>query len=208
MTAETLLADALARCPLIAILRGVRPDEVEGIAEAVIAAGFSMVEVPLNSPDPFTSIARLARRFGDDALIGAGTVLNAADVARVTDTGARMVISPNTDATVIAATGRAGLVSLPGYFTPSEAFSAISAGATGLKLFPAEAASPRVLDAHRAVVPRTIPILAVGGITPENMREWRHACEGFGLGSALFKAGMAAAVVRDRADRFFAAAAN
>ncbi|RYY10056.1 MAG: 2-dehydro-3-deoxy-6-phosphogalactonate aldolase, partial [Alphaproteobacteria bacterium] len=178
----------------------------EDVAEALIDAGFSMVEVPLNSPDPFDSITRLVRRFGDRALIGAGTVLTPADVARVVATGAQMVISPNTDTTVIAATARAGLVSLPGYLTPSEAFNALGAGATGLKLFPAEAASPRVLDAHRAVIPRTVPILVVGGITPDNMREWRHASEGFGLGSALFKAGMSTAEVRDRADRFYAAA--
>ena len=201
-----MLMDALARCSLVAILRGVRPDEVEDVAEAVIDAGFSMVEVPLNSPDPFDSITRLVRRFGDRALIGAGTVLTLADVARVVATGAQMVISPNTDTAVIAATKRAGLVSLPGYSTPSEAFDALGAGATGLKLFPAEAASPRVLDAHRAVIPRTVPILVVGGITPDNMCEWRHACEGFGLGSALFKAGMSTAEVRDRADRFYAAA--
>lgn len=208
MDAKTMLTDALARCPLVAILRGVRPDEVESIAAAVIDAGFSMVEVPLNSPDPFDSIARLVRRFGDRTLIGAGTVLTPADVARVAETGARMVISPNTDTAVIAATVRAGLVSLPGYLTPSEAFAALGAGATGLKLFPAEAASPRVLNAHRAVVPRTVPILVVGGITPENMSEWRNACEGFGLGSALYRAGLSAADVRNRADRFFAAVAK
>ena len=205
MTADSLFTTALARCPLVAILRGVTPDEVEAVGEAVIAAGFAIIEVPLNSPDPFTSIERLVRRFGATALVGAGTVLNEADVARVAATGAQMVISPNVDVAVIAATVRAGLVSLPGYFTPSEAFAAIGAGATALKLFPAEAASPGVLKAQRAVIPRSVPILAVGGITPENMGDWRGACEGFGLGSALYKAGMVSTEVARNANRFVAA---
>ncbi|MDQ2764482.1 MAG: 2-dehydro-3-deoxy-6-phosphogalactonate aldolase, partial [Pseudomonadota bacterium] len=173
MNANTLLTTALARCPLVAILRGVKPDEVEGIVEAVITAGIGIVEVPLNSPDPLNSIARLVKRFGDVALIGAGTILLPADARRVAEVGARLVISPNVDVTVIAETVRLGLVSLPGYFTPSEAFVAINAGASGLKLFPAEAASPKVLNAQRAVIPRATPILAVGGITPETMQDWR-----------------------------------
>ena len=208
MNAANLFTTALARCPMVAILRGVTPDEVEAVAEAVIAAGFTMVEVPLNSPDPFTSIERLVRRFGADALIGAGTVLTEADAERVAGTGAQMVISPNVATAVIAATARAGLVSLPGYFTPSEAFAAIGAGATALKLFPAEAASPGVLKAQRAVIPRSVPILAVGGVTPETMRDWQGACDGFGLGSALYKAGLTAAEVGRRAERFVAAAAS
>ena len=208
MTADSLFTTALARCPLVAILRGVTPDEVEAVGEAVIAAGFAIIEVPLNSPDPFTSIERLVRRFGATALVGAGTVLNEADVARVAATGAQMVISPNVDVAVIAATVRAGLVSLPGYFTPSEAFAAIGAGATALKLFPAEAASPGVLKAQRAVIPRSVPILAVGGITPENMGDWQGASEGFGLGSALYKVGMTSTEVARNADRFVAAMAS
>lgn len=205
MNANMLLTTALRRCPLVAILRGVRPFEVEGIVETVIAAGIGIVEVPLNSPDPFDSIVRLVRRFGGQALIGAGTVLSVADARRVAEVGAQLVISPNVDTAVIAEAVRLGLVSLPGYFTPSEAFAAINAGATGLKLFPAEAASPKILNAQRAVIPRTVPILAVGGITPDTMADWRDACEGFGLGSALYKAGMDAAQTGRNASAFMAA---
>ncbi|AUW57711.1 2-dehydro-3-deoxy-6-phosphogalactonate aldolase [Sphingobium sp. SCG-1] len=205
MDAKTLLNTALGRCPLVAILRGVRPAEVEPIVEAVLAAGIGIVEVPLNSPEPFDSIERLVARFGNDALIGAGTVLSPEDARRVADTGAQVVISPNVDTKVIAETARLGLVSLPGYFTPSEAFAAINAGATGLKLFPAEAASPKILNAQRAVIPRTVPILAVGGITPDTMSNWSGSCEGFGLGSALYKAGMDAEQTGRNAAAFVAA---
>ncbi|MDO7840769.1 2-dehydro-3-deoxy-6-phosphogalactonate aldolase [Sphingomonas immobilis] len=205
MTAETRFTDAFARCPLVAILRGVKPDEAEAIAEAVIAGGIHIIEVPLNSPDPFDSIERLVGRFGGDALIGAGTVLSAADARRVAETGAQLVISPNVDVEVIGETARLGLVSLPGYFTPSEAFAAIKAGAHALKLFPAEAASPKILKAQRAVIPRSVPILAVGGVTPETMADWRGACEGFGLGSALYSAGMDAAETGRRAQAFVSA---
>ncbi|WP_010219462.1 2-dehydro-3-deoxy-6-phosphogalactonate aldolase [Sphingomonas sp. PAMC 26621] len=206
MTANPLLTAALTRCPLVAILRGVKPDEVEGIVETVLAAGIGIVEVPLNSPKPFESITRLVKRFGGEALIGAGTVLSPDDARRVGETGARLVISPNVDVTVIVETVRLGLVSLPGYFTPSEAFAAINAGASGLKLFPAEAASPKILNAQRAVIPRTCPILAVGGITLATMEDWHDACEGFGLGSALYKAGMDAAQVGCNAEAFVSAA--
>jgi 2-dehydro-3-deoxyphosphogalactonate aldolase len=202
MDARPTLVSALKRCPFVAILRGVTPGEVEAITEVLIAAGIGMIEVPLNSPDPFDSIGRIVRRFGDDALIGAGTVLSEADVARVADTGAQLVISPNVDTAVIAATARGGLISLPGYFTPSEAFAAINAGATGLKLFPAEAASPRILGAQRAVIPRSVPILAVGGVSPEALVDWYGACDGFGLGSALYKAGMSVNEVGARAAAF------
>jgi 2-dehydro-3-deoxyphosphogalactonate aldolase len=161
-----------------------------------------MIEAPMNSPEPLESISRLVRRFGTDVLVGAGTVLTSSDVARVRDTGARLVISPNVDPSVIAATKEANMISLPGYFTPSEAFTAIGAGATGLKLFPAEAASPAVLKAQRAVLPASIPIFAVGGITPEAMSAWSGACEGFGLGSALYKPGFTPDEVRSRARTF------
>lgn len=203
MTAEVELRQAMARCRLIAILRGVRPDEVEAIAEVLIETGFSMIEVPLNSPEPFDSIVRLARRFGTDALIGAGTVLSAANVARVGDAGGRLVISPNVDVSVISATAEAGMISLPGYFTPSEAFAAIQAGATGLKLFPAEAASPAVLKAHRAVLPKTVPIFVVGGVTPATQSQWSGMADGFGLGSALYKPGMTPDDVRSSAQAFY-----
>jgi 2-dehydro-3-deoxyphosphogalactonate aldolase len=202
MTVEAELKSAIARCPLVAILRGVRPEEVEAIAEALVDAGFSMIEVPLNSPEPLESIRRLVRRFGANVLVGAGTVLTPADVARVRDTGARLVISPNVDSSVIAATVDANMISLPGYFTPSEAFTAIGAGATGLKLFPAEAASPAVLKAQRAVLPASVPIFAVGGITPEGIAAWSGACEGFGLGSALYKPGVTPHEVGSRAQVF------
>ena len=199
-------AAAFAACPLVAILRGVRPDEVEEIALAIIDAGFTIVEIPLNSPDPFSSIERLAGRLAGRALVGAGTVLTVADVTRVADAGGRIVISPNTDPAVIAASAAAGLASLPGYATPSEAFAAIAAGATALKLFPAEAASPAVLKAHRAVLPRGIKVLPVGGITPATLTAWRAAgADGFGLGSALYRAGDDAGSVADAAGAFIAA---
>lgn len=199
-------ADAFSACPLVAILRGVRPDEVEGIADSLVEAGFTLIEVPLNSPDPFDSIARLAKRFGRTAIVGAGTVLSVADVSRLSDAGGKMVISPNTNVQVIAASVAAGMASLPGYFTPSEAFAALEAGATALKLFPAEGASPGVLKAHRAVLPKQLPVLAVGGITPATMAPWLAAgANGFGLGSALYKPAATAAEVGTAARDFVTA---
>ena len=194
---------AMARCPLVAILRGVRPEEIEGIADALVEAGFSMIEIPLNSPDPLISIGRIANRYGDDVLIGAGTVLSVEQVEAVRGAGGRVIVSPNTNVAVIAASAAAGLVSLPGYATPSEAFSAIAAGASGLKLFPAEAASPAVLRAQRAVLPADMAVLVVGGITPETMAPWLGSgAQGFGLGSALYKPGDAPAIVGERARHF------
>lgn len=198
--------DALGRLPLVAILRGVVPDEVEAIGDALVEAGFTLIEVPLNSPDPLASVERLARRLGDRAMIGAGTVLRVQDVTRVRDAGGRMVISPNTDLAVIAASRAAGMASLPGYFTPSEAFAALSAGASALKLFPAEAASPAVVKAQRAVLPKDTPVLIVGGVGPDSMSPWRAAgANGFGLGSALYKPGATAADVGAAARAFVAA---
>lgn len=202
----TDFATAFAALPLVAILRGVEPHEVAGIGEALVEAGFTLIEVPLNSPDPFASIEILAQALGDRAMIGAGTVLTAGDVARVADAGGRMIISPNTNLDVIAETARRGMASLPGYFTPSEAFAAIEAGATALKLFPAEAASPQVLKAQRAVLPKDVPVLAVGGVGPETMAPWRAAgADGFGLGSALYKRGATAAEVAAAARAFVTA---
>ncbi|NOW45396.1 2-dehydro-3-deoxyphosphogalactonate aldolase [Novosphingobium sp. SG751A] len=204
---ETLNA-ALARCPLVAILRGVRPDEVEAIGDAIIEAGFSMIEVPLNSPDPLASIALLAKRYGPDVLVGAGTVLTVQNVADVKAAGGRLIISPNVNGDVIRATVAAGMISLPGFYTPTEAFSALDAGATGLKLFPAEGASPAYMKAQRAVLPKDLPLLAVGGVTPENLSQWTAAgAQGAGLGSALYKAGLSAAEVGARARAFIAAVA-
>lgn len=197
---------AFAQCPLIAILRGVLPDEVEAIGDALVDAGFTLIEVPLNSPDPFDSVARLARRLSGRAMIGAGTVLREADVGAVADAGGTLIISPNAKPAVIAATAARGLISLPGIATPTEAFAAVDAGATALKLFPAEAASPAVLKAMRAVLPKDMRVLPVGGIAPDNMGAWRDAgAAGFGLGSALYKPGLTALEVGERAAAFVAA---
>lgn len=194
-------AAALAQCPLVAILRGVQPDEVVAIADALVEAGFALIEVPLNSPRPLDSIARLAGRYPAPVLIGAGTVLRVDEVAAVAGAGGQLIVSPNTDSAVIAASVARGLVSLPGYFTPSEAFAALHAGAHGLKLFPAEGAAPAFLKAQRAVLPKATKVLAVGGIIPDTMPQWHAAgADGFGLGSNLYRAGKSAAdVARDAA---------
>jgi 2-dehydro-3-deoxyphosphogalactonate aldolase len=197
---------AFAKCPLIAILRGVKPNEVEDVGEALVAAGFTLIEVPMNSPDPLDSVARLAKRFAGRAEIGAGTVLRTEQVAAVQAAGGTMIISPNANPGVISASAAAGLVSLPGIATPSEAFAALDAGATALKLFPAEAATPAVVKAMRAVLPKDARVLPVGGIAPDNMQPWRDAgAAGFGLGSALYKPGMSAADVGANARAFVAA---
>lgn len=207
--AETLaqLNAALAQCPLVAILRGVRPDEVEAVGDAIITAGFSIIEVPLNSPQPLDSIARLARRYGHEVCVGAGTVLSTEDVTAVHDAGGTLMVSPNVNPAVIRAAVARGMIALPGFYTPTEAFAAIDAGATGLKLFPAEGASPAYLKALRAVLPKDLPLLAVGGVTPENLAQWMAAgAQGAGLGSALYKAGLSAEEVAFRAQAFVAAA--
>jgi 2-dehydro-3-deoxyphosphogalactonate aldolase len=197
---------AFGRCPLIAILRGVEPHEVVAIGESLVDAGFQLIEVPLNSPKALDSIALLASAFAGRAVIGAGTVLRTADVAAVQAVGATMIVAPNTNVEVIAAAARDGLVSLPGIATPSEAFTALDAGATALKLFPAEAASPAVLKALRAVLPSDVRVLPVGGITPDNLDPWLRArADGFGLGSALYAPGLTPAEVGARARRFIAA---
>ena len=190
MSASELFRRYLDECPLVAIIRGVTPGDADAIGDAIYAGGIRIVEVPLNSPDPLASIERLAANFGDRMLVGAGTVVKADDVVRIRDVGGRIIVSPDTNVEVIAATAAAGLVSSPGYFTPSEAFAAIRAGATALKLFPAEAASPAVLKAQLAVLPKGIPVLAVGGIKPDNMRPWLEAgASGFGLGGGLYQPG-------------------
>ncbi len=190
MNANQLLQQRLAECPLVAIIRGVTPDQAVAVGEAIYSAGIRIIEVPLNSPDPLASITRLASALGERALIGAGTVLDPADVARVRDAGGRLIVSPSTDVEVIRATASAGMVSSPGFFTPSEAFQALKAGATALKLFPAEAVTPAFVKAQRAVLPKHVPLLVVGGVTPDNMRPWLEAgANGFGLGSGLYKPG-------------------
>jgi 2-dehydro-3-deoxyphosphogalactonate aldolase len=197
------LAAAIAQCPLVAILRSVRPAEVVEIADALVDAGFSMIEIPLNSPDPLASIALLAGRYAPAILVGAGTVLNLVDVQNVRASGGRLVVSPNVAPSVIRATVGEGMVSLPGYFTPTEAFEALDAGAHGLKLFPSEGASPSYLKAQRAVLPKAIPVFAVGGVSIDNLGRWLAAgADGAGLGSALYKPGLSAQEVGVRAADF------
>jgi 2-dehydro-3-deoxyphosphogalactonate aldolase len=193
----------LGRCPLVAILRGVRPDEVEAIGEALVVAGFAIIEVPLNSPQPLASIEHLARRFGTAALIGAGTVTSAAQVGEIAVAGGRIIVMPHGDPSVIRAAKEAGLLCLPGFATPTEAFAALAAGADGLKLFPAEANPPPVLKSMKAVLPAAVPVLPVGGISPDKMAAYHAAgAAGFGLGSALYKPGMGAAEVGRRGAEF------
>jgi len=194
MSALERLELYLGACPLIAIIRGVTPDDAEAIGRALFENGIRIIEVPLNSPDPLKSIERLAASLGDSALVGAGTVLKPHQVADVRAAGGRIIVSPNVNKDVIAAAASDGLVSIPGYFTPSEAFQALDAGATALKLFPAEAASPAVLKAQLAVIPRDVPLLAVGGIKPDNMHPWLDAgARGFGVGGGLYQPGQTAA---------------
>jgi 2-dehydro-3-deoxyphosphogalactonate aldolase len=192
-----------AECPIIAILRGITPDEIIAVGDALISAGIRIIEIPLNSPDPFESIRRLSTSVGDRALVGAGTVLRIDDVADVKAAGGQLVVSPNTDRSVIAATLDASMVSIPGYFTPSEAFAAIQAGAHAVKLFPAEAATPAVLKAQRAVLPKHVPVLIVGGVAADEVGEWLSAgADGFGLGGALYRPGHSASEVKQNAVGF------
>lgn len=190
MTATDDFKRYLAESPLVAIIRGVTPDEAEAIGDALYEGGIRIIEVPLNSPDPLASIKRLSARLGDKALIGAGTVLKPSQVGEVAAAGGRIIVSPSTDAAVITATVNAGLVSSPGFFTPSEAFTALNAGAQVLKLFPAEGASPAVLKAQKAVLPKDVPVLVVGGVQPDTMQPWLDAgAAGFGLGGGIYKPG-------------------
>lgn len=199
------LATAMAALPLVAILRGLHPDQALDVGAALVEAGFRILEVPLNSPRPFDSIRLLADAFGGTALVGAGTVIDPADVARLHDAGGRLVVTPHTDPEVIKAAKAAGLVCVPGVATPSEAFAALRAGADALKLFPADTLGPAVLKAWRAVLPPDVAILPVGGITPHNMGPWKAAgAAGFGLGSALYRAGATAAEVGSAAAQFAA----
>ena len=176
--------------PIIAILRGVKPTEAVGIAGVILAAGIDKIEVPLNSPSPFDSINAIVKVYGDQALIGAGTVLTTAQVKQVRSAGGQLVVSPNCDPAVIAATIAEGMQSWPGVFTPSEALAALQAGATGLKLFPGDMAGPKGLKAMRAILPFGTQVYAVGGAAPDNFSKWIEAsADGFGLGSAIYKPG-------------------
>jgi 2-dehydro-3-deoxyphosphogalactonate aldolase len=192
--------DFLRRCPLVAILRGVKPEEVEAIGDALMAEGIAIIEVPLNSPEPIESIRRLAARFGDRALVGAGTVLDPTDCARIAEAGGRLVVTPHADPEVVRAAKAAGMFAVPGFFTPAEAFALLKAGADGLKLFPAEAASPAVVKALLAVLPKGTAMLPVGGIEAGNMAAWRAAgAAGFGIGSAIYRPGDDAGTVAAKA---------
>jgi 2-dehydro-3-deoxyphosphogalactonate aldolase len=192
--------------PLIAILRGITPDEVLPVGRALFEAGFRLVEIPLNSPSPIESIRRLAADLGDRAHVGAGTVLGVADVAAIAAAGGTLIVSPNANPEVIRATKAAGLLSGPGVATPTEGFSALDAGADLLKLFPAEQIGPAVIKAWRAVFPRDVPLVPVGGISPETMAAFITAgASGFGLGSAVYKPGLTPLAVRQAAGAFVTA---
>ncbi len=205
MDPEALFDTALARLPLIAILRGIEPHEVVPIGEALVGAGWRLIEVPLNSPQPLESIAGFAHSFGD-ALVGAGTVLNIAQVRDVHAAGGRLVVAPNFEAAVVREAVRLGMVCLPGVATPSEAFAALAAGASGLKLFPAEMIPPAAVKAMRAVLDASVRLFPVGGITTANASAYRAAgATGFGVGSDLFRPGTSAAAVSANAVRWAAA---
>lgn len=202
---QSRFAAAIASLPLVAILRGVMPDEAVAIGRGLVDAGWRLIEVPLNSPQPLQSIEALARSY-PDALVGAGTVLTPAAVREVHAAGGRMVVAPNFDVEVVRETRRLGMLSLPGVLTPTEAFAALAAGADALKLFPAESISPAVVRALRAVLDPEVLVLPVGGITLDNMATYRAAgANGFGIGSSLYKPAMPAATVAENAHRWAAA---
>ena len=197
------LDQAIAELPLVAILRGVRPDEAEPVGEALLEAGFRIIEVPLNSPEPFRSIEVLAKRFGAAALIGAGTVVTPQDARRVVEAGGRLVVMPHSDPEVIRAAKAVGAWCLPGVATPTEGFAALRAGADALKLFPGEAMPPPVVKAWRAVFPPSLRLFPVGGVTPASMAAYVVAgAAGFGIGSALYRPGAEAAEIGARAKDF------
>lgn len=194
------IADFLTPLPLVAVLRGISPPEVPDVADALAGAGFRVLEVTLNSPDPFDSIRALTARCGATGLVGAGTVIDPSDVARVRDAGGRLIVMPHADVAVIREAKRQGLVCVPGVATPTEAFAALAAGADALKMFPAEALPPSALRAWRAVLPKRTLVFAVGGMRPDNLLPyWEAGADGFGTGSNLYKPGAKAAAVRDAA---------
>ena len=196
----------LAPLPLVAVLRGITPTEVDGVAAALTDNGFRILEVPLNSPDPYESIDNLARAYGERCLIGAGTVLDLAAVKRVADAGGRLIVMPHGDPAIVREAKKLGLVCLPGVATTTEAFAALAAGADGLKMFPAEQLSPAVLKAWRAVLPKDTLVFPVGGIRPDTMAAyWAVGANGFGTGSNLYQPGAPAATVRSVAAQYAAA---
>lgn len=193
--------------PMVAILRGITPDEVVEHAQVLIDAGFRLIEVPLNSPDAFTSIHTLQEKFGDQVLIGAGTVLTMSQLTELVDTGAKLMVCPHTDVELIKAAKVAGLYAMPGFFTASEAFAALHAGADAVKLFPAEALPTiNVVKALGAVIPAETWLCPVGGVTPDNVADYLNVgARGFGLGSALYKKGQSVEITKDNAEAFMAA---
>jgi len=197
------LADFLEPLPLIAVLRGIRPEEISAIGKALASRGFRIIEVPLNSPRPFESIRRLAENLGDHCLVGAGTVIEVADVARVQAAGGRLIVMPHADTAVIREAKRLQLICLPGVATITEAFVALAAGADGLKMFPAEALPASALKAWRAVLPRNAMVFPVGGIRPDNMEPyWAAGANGFGTGSNLYAPGANATAVAAAASAY------
>ena len=196
MITQMSSAIAFGRRSLVAILRGITPDDALPIADALVRAGFPVIEIPLNSPSPILSIARIADHFGDQCIIGAGTVLTAKEVSEVADAGGRLIVSPNTNPNVIHATRRCGLISMPGALSPTEVLAALDAGANAIKLFPAELISPHVVKALLAITPPDTLMLPVGGITPKHMADYLAAgATGFGIGSALYSPGTSASNV-------------
>jgi 2-dehydro-3-deoxyphosphogalactonate aldolase len=206
MNAEETFRRHFAASPLVAILRGLTPDDAEATATAIFGAGIRIIEVPLNSPDPFASIERIATALGDRALIGAGTVLDPLDVQRVRDAGGRLIVSPNTEPQVIQATVEADMVSCPGMFTVTEAFTALAAGAHVLKFFPGDAGSPAVIKAMKAVLPKHVPVVVTGGVSVDSVSSWLGAADGVGLGSSLYKPGQDVETTARNAREFVAAA--
>lgn len=192
--------------PLLAILRGVSPTEIEAVADVLVDTGIRAIEIPLNSPDPYLSIEILAKKYGASILLGAGTVLCPADVQQVANAGGKIIVSPNLNESVVAKTLELDLISVPGVFTPSEAFTAIELGAQMLKYFPAELSGPAAIKAWRAVLPKQTAIVATGGVTPKTLASWMSVgCQAVGLGSALYKSGMTTSNVGNNAKEFVSA---
>jgi 2-dehydro-3-deoxyphosphogalactonate aldolase len=206
---KIMLQSYLRPLPLIAVLRGIAPGEIDAVGDALIDNGFRILEVPLNSPEPFDSISRLEHRFGERCLTGAGTVIKIADVARVAAAGGKLIVMPHGDVEIVREAKRLGMLCVPGVATPTEAFAALDAGADGLKMFPAEQLSPTTLKAWRAVLPKETLVFPVGGIRPDNMTEyWEAGANGFGTGSNLYVPGATVAAVRGAAARYAAGFAS